>query len=365
MVYERTGSAAWVGFTGFAAFGLTAAVTPLAGALGDRLDRRQVMIGSDLAAMACLLAMVPISDPYALIALGTAAAICATPMIPVAGAALPALVPDERLAWANGRLAVAAAGAGLVGPLLGGSLVGPLGAGTVFAIDAATFLVSAALLATLPPISVPHGSAESRGLASGIRFLAHDRELRRATGGLALALFAIGLTLPAEVAVAEEFGAGPTGYGALLACWGVGGLFGAAVAGPVLARTSETNASFAMAIGVSVAFLIASTSPLFLVITAAFVLGGLCEGAWQVTQQVLLQRRSAAERRARVLAAGETMLQAAFAVPLLWSGFVVDRLGGQAVFALALAPCLASVLLLAPRSQTRRRQAELDVRRLD
>ena len=51
-IYKRTGSATWVAAALFLTFGTIGFVSPFAGALGDRFDRRRVMIASDLAGAA-------------------------------------------------------------------------------------------------------------------------------------------------------------------------------------------------------------------------------------------------------------------------------------------------------------------------
>ena len=51
-IYKRTGSATWVAAALFLTFGTTGFVSPFAGALGDRFDRRRVMIASDVAGAA-------------------------------------------------------------------------------------------------------------------------------------------------------------------------------------------------------------------------------------------------------------------------------------------------------------------------
>jgi MFS family permease len=54
-LYDRTGSAVWLSAWYFLNFGITGVLTPVAGWLADRFDRRRLIIISDLAA-ACSLA---------------------------------------------------------------------------------------------------------------------------------------------------------------------------------------------------------------------------------------------------------------------------------------------------------------------
>jgi MFS family permease len=60
-IFDRTGSAAWVALSLLLTFGVLGFVGPPAGMLGDRFDRRKVMIVSELAGAACF-AMMALSD---------------------------------------------------------------------------------------------------------------------------------------------------------------------------------------------------------------------------------------------------------------------------------------------------------------
>src|SRR5437870_3434263 len=62
-VYKRTGSATWVAAALFLTFGMEGIIGGLAGGLGDRFDRRKVMIASDLAGAACFFAMAVVHAP--------------------------------------------------------------------------------------------------------------------------------------------------------------------------------------------------------------------------------------------------------------------------------------------------------------
>ena len=58
LIYERTGSAIWLAGTLFFTFGVTGFLTPLAGKIADRNDRRRVMITSDVLSLATWLLLV-------------------------------------------------------------------------------------------------------------------------------------------------------------------------------------------------------------------------------------------------------------------------------------------------------------------
>src|SRR6266571_4777516 len=112
-LYGRTGSAAWVSAALFAGVAGSVIGAPGAGYVGDRFERRRVMIATDLVSAA------------------------------VAGAM--ALVVDEP----NALVAATTSAGYLLGPLVGGLLLG-VGVSTpvLFAADAASFVVSAVFVAS-------------------------------------------------------------------------------------------------------------------------------------------------------------------------------------------------------------------------
>ena len=78
-VYERTGSAAWLSASLLLTFGVSGVFAPLGGMLGDRFNRKRVMIASDLAGAACFLALAFVHEPVLLLALGFVAAVVEAP----------------------------------------------------------------------------------------------------------------------------------------------------------------------------------------------------------------------------------------------------------------------------------------------
>jgi DHA3 family tetracycline resistance protein-like MFS transporter len=152
----------------------------IGGVASDRFDRRRVMIAADLlrAAAGAALAVLALSGAIevwhiALIAAvyGTGAAFFA----PAFDALVPEVVPPERLAQANAldqlmRPIVFRMG----GPAIGGVLVASASAGAVFALDAASFLLSAGTLLLVRVAARPTAGGHSsvrRDLVEGWRFV--------------------------------------------------------------------------------------------------------------------------------------------------------------------------------------------------
>src|ERR671930_676577 len=171
-IYARTHSAAWLAATLLMTFGVSGFITPFAGALGDRFDRRRVMIASDLAGAGCFLAMAFVSSPAGLISVAFLAAIAESPFWPASGAAIPNLAGPSELTWANSLLSMSRYGGIVIGPALGGTLLSLIGAPWVFAVNGISFVVSAALVVTV------------RGRFSGARAEEDAEHAGRITAGV-------------------------------------------------------------------------------------------------------------------------------------------------------------------------------------
>ncbi|MDP3275772.1 MAG: MFS transporter [Deltaproteobacteria bacterium] len=136
-----------------------------AGALCDRLDRRTILVttqlvrGAIVAAMAgvCLLAKgAPVGASLAMLHVLHLARMALGALTDAAfRASLVDWVGVERLAWAHRRAGLAWSALFCVGVLLGGVTVAAVGVVVAFAIDAVSYLLCAALDATLPPLPPP------------------------------------------------------------------------------------------------------------------------------------------------------------------------------------------------------------------
>ena len=181
---------------------------PFAGTLVDRLPRVRVMVAADLLRAVLALALIfgagNVAAVYA-IAFGLSAG--AVLFNPAANSTLPALVKDSELVAANSGIWTAAVLSQIALAPLAGILYSALGPGPAFAINAASFLISAAVLAglRLPATSAP---MQRRGFfadaAAGVKLLAADRLLRALGVGQLLAALSAGATSALLVVLARD-----------------------------------------------------------------------------------------------------------------------------------------------------------------
>lgn len=349
-LYARTGSASWVSAALLASIGVRGVVGPLAGALGDRFDRQRVMVVSDLGAAACFLALAFVHLPAGIIALVTLASVFESAFVPASVAAVPNLVPREALTWANSTISSTRTVGHLLGPLAGGALVALGGAGLAFAANVASFLASAALVASVRRsfAAERHDATEHAGLAAGFAFLRGERVLRRMTAAWCACLFLVGAILVAEYPLAERFGSGSVGYGLLVASWGLGGLAGARGARSAVAALGEGRSLVAGSLLMGAGIGIVSVLPWFAPILVAMVVGGLGNALCEVAETQLVQARTPDAVRSRVVAAMEALALVAFGVSFVAGGPLVEALGPQHVYALGGVGCLLAATILLP-----------------
>lgn len=130
-----------------------ALLAPFTGVIGDRFGLKRVMVASDLV-QGILVALIALTLPSLplLLALVVLRAVAGQVFQPASRAAVPALVRDRDLEAANSAIGFGTNGSEALGPLLAAALFPVLSVQGVLLVDAATFLASAALLASLPSL---------------------------------------------------------------------------------------------------------------------------------------------------------------------------------------------------------------------
>jgi predicted MFS family arabinose efflux permease len=234
LIYEATGKALYVGLAILAQEFAFFVASPIGGLLADRLDRRKLMIVCDLArAVTCVafLSVGPETIWLAYVLLPVLAGFAA-PFDPAFSAATPNVVDPDDLPAANalnGSLwgTMLAVGAGL-----GGVVSAAFGADTAFLVDAASFLVSAALLSSIRrrfSEAREERSEHPSALEATRETWRFARRDHRVLSLLAVKFgfgAAAGLLALIPVMALRVFDAGNVGFGILMAARGVGALIG-------------------------------------------------------------------------------------------------------------------------------------------
>ncbi len=164
-IYQQTGSAEAFGLLFFAATVPAVLMSPFAGALVDRWDRKWVLLASDgiAALMSIAIAALVFTDSFeiwhlfVISVLGSAVGTFAEPAF---AATMGMLVPRQHFTRASGLLHTSGAVVGILTPLVAGVLVSTIGLGGILVIDFVTFLVAVGTLATVHiPRPPPSGVA--------------------------------------------------------------------------------------------------------------------------------------------------------------------------------------------------------------
>src|SRR5512145_1126936 len=207
-VYDRTGSGVWVAALLIADFLPIVLIGLLLGPLVDRLSRRWLMIVSDLVRFGVFAALPFVDSAEAVIGLAAISGIATGFFVPAGVAGLPNLVPDDELTNANSLIVTIETLAAMIGPVLGGVMLALWGTSVPYAVNAITFLVSAALIARIPRYKLQSDESLSRGhwrdVADGLRLVVTARPLRTVLVVWNVVILGAAAVNVAEVVFAKE-----------------------------------------------------------------------------------------------------------------------------------------------------------------
>jgi len=350
-IYQATGSALATGAMFAAGLLPNVLFGSVAGVFVDRWDRKRTLVfGNTLLALSVLpLLVVPQTGwLWVVYAVAFVQSCFGVFNEPAENSLLPALVGDERLVSANSLNATNNNLARLAGPALAGLVVGWFGLVGVVVVDAASYLVSAALVSLISARSAPQrpedappadagGAAAAfsgvwREWAEGLRLVGTGRVLLTVfvvgavTGlgeGVFLALF------PPFVRVA--LGGGALELGWLMSAQAVGGVLGGLVVGAAAARLSPPRLLGWGAVLFGLIDLAIFVYPSFVesiaVGLALFVLVGVPAAGMLAGLQTLLQTSAKDHVRGRVFGALGTTQALLMLAGTLLGGALGDAVG--------------------------------------
>lgn len=184
-------------------------LSPLSGALSDRVDRKRLMVGCDLAQGAIITSIALVDMPIVpLLALVAVRSTLGSLFQPASRSSVPDLVRERDLETANAVIGFGTHGFDLIGPLLGAALLPLIGVRGMLFVDAATFLVSALLLLGLPKLAPVDLDGDRvpflREAGDGLRFLWQLPSLRILTIGFCAVVALNGVDDIALVFLAQD-----------------------------------------------------------------------------------------------------------------------------------------------------------------
>jgi len=331
----------------------------LGGAVADRVDQRRAMWTVDavrallVAAFAMAVALGHASI-LLLIALALALTTLQTLFDNASTALLPTLVDRAALSSANARLMT---GQQIAGGLIGAPVVPLLiaaGAAVPFVADAGTFLLAAALVASLragAPERAPRPAGGTlRGeIADGLRTLWRDRPLRGLCAATALCNIGMGaLIATLVVLVTGWLDAGTAGYAAATTAYTVGGLAGGVLNRRITARLGPLPSVLLAGLVQIAALVVMGSVRSLTAVVAALTVFGFMGMLWNVNTTTLMQQRTPADMLGRVSSAFRTLAVAGAPLGALLGGLTATAWGLNTPALLTAAFFVLSVIALIP-----------------
>ncbi len=231
-VYQQTHSSLWVGLASLFQLPFLIAGALWGGAMGDRFDKRTLLVLGSLVSSVLSAALALNAGPLhgnivALIVLAAFSAGSSGFTGPIRSAAIPKMVGGEQLIAAYSLNQIIMNLGPFLGAALAGELIADVGIASCYAIDATTFLILAAFtlrMSSMPPSGEHSGTAMLRAIGDGFRYVRQNAiaqavylvDLNAMVFGLPRALFpAMALTV---------YHGGPRTFGLLSAAPGAGAL---------------------------------------------------------------------------------------------------------------------------------------------
>ena len=361
LVLQRTGSAVDASVVAGAATLPLLFATLLSGTAVDFLGRRQIAMLSD-AMSALSVAAIPVLALTAGIEAVNTAVLAGLAALgaffdPAGMTARLSMLPEaaERAGWTldhTNSVYEASFNLGYItGPGIGGLLIATLGGVETMWVTAGAFGISIATMAMVRLAGADRPAPDQRpdgvvsGLLEGLRFVWRNRVLR--TLGL-IDLAATGLYLPMESVLFPKYFTDrnePAQLGWVMMALSLGGLVGA-LSWTVLSRFASRRATVLTAVltygaaSVAIAFL-----PPLPVILALVAVVGLVYGPIGPIYNSVMQTRTPAHLRGRVVGVMTSMAYAAGPVGFMLAGPLVDAFGLKAAFLALAAPILVIGLL--------------------
>ena len=337
-VLVTTGSPALTGLAVFFNFLPVVIAGFFGGVIVDRLGFRRTSVTADVASALAVAAIPALHltvgiELWQLMGLVFLGALLDAPGTTARAALFPDVVDlaGVRLERASGMRGAIQRGALLVGAPLGGVLVAAFGATTALWLNAASFLVSAALIAGVVPVA-GRGDGKTPGryrseLTEGFAFIWRNRLVRAIVATVLVTNFLdapFGVVMP--VFAREEFG-GAESLGLMFGVFGGFALLGSlafSAVGHRLPRRLTFLACFAVW---AADYLVLATLPPFPVTLAALAVGGLAVGPINPLLGTLQYKLVPAELRGRVFGAITAGAWAAIPAGILLGGAVVEVAG--------------------------------------
>jgi len=355
LIYDQTGSAGGVGLLVFTNIFSMAIVTPVAGVLADRLDRKKLLLGIGFARALAAFTFLWAQSALAIYAVNFALSVAITLSFPVGSAITPDIVKKEQLLDANALGMSLTTLAMILGPLLGGFVMDGVSPQAVFILSGVLLLLAAlcVLPVHIPPLSLLRGEASLRAVyeefVEGVRYARVNPVVSALTIIYSVMFVGLGLKMGLDVVFAEQVLSSQslstsTAYSYMMSASAVGMFLGSLVVrylGRLWAKKRVLLVGLGM-MGLD-ALGLAFARSLLLALGAKLANGigwGLSDSLWPT----LLQENVEEDKRGRAFSLFLSVATVPPAVTVYLGGWLADRTSLGLVYGLAGAWALLAVI---------------------
>ncbi|HEX9744916.1 MAG TPA: MFS transporter [bacterium] len=346
LTYKLTGSAEGIGYLFVVRALAPFLISPVAGVVADRYNRRRILIGTDIIRALIVFGFFLIQDSshiwilFVLLGLlhGTSGF-----FIPAYNAMLPEIVEQKDLGTANALSSVTWSVMYSLGMALGGLVAGLFGLHTSYTVDALSFILSAIIIYRILYLPSEKDVADGRTFSDGVRqhldglkYLAGKLDILNISLSKAVIYLSTMGGIPVViVAISEKiFSMGEGGAistGIMFSVWGIG-----SGVGPIMARrfTGDNHELMRKLVAASYVCIALGTAlagfhSIFVLVFAGLFINGFGIGVvWVFTTQLLMQLVPN-EVRGRIFAAEFAFFTVGYAICAAMTGWMTENLGLQ------------------------------------
>jgi MFS family permease len=341
LVYRLTGSALSLaltttfGFLPYLLFGL------ILGAWVDRIDRRRLMIAVDVA-QALVIASIPLLYGLGLLQLWWVYVVVfggGTLSIAFQAAefaAIPSMVPQSDLVTANGRIQASYSAATIVGPLLAGLLLSLIPLEDLLYLDAASFAISAALLARIRRSFNAEAAPRSAGIRAdiveGLRYVWGHPVLRNISLMMALVNL-LGSTVMAQLVlfVIRRYAVDEAAVGLFYSAGGAGVVVLSLAAGTMSQRFGFSKVALGALMLSGVALVALSITPLYWLGLLLWAIQSGLGILFNINTSSLRQAIVPSHMLGRVISVAMVFGLSAIPIGAILGGLIIERTGNVAL----------------------------------
>jgi MFS transporter, DHA3 family, macrolide efflux protein len=351
VTYRMHGTPAQVTGVQFAYMLPLAILGPLSGVFVDRWPLKPTLVASDLIRAVLVLLLFVSTSMWQIYGILALLSCVSSFFAPAQSVTIRSHVPPNGLISANSLMQMAMLGARIVGPAAAGALVAAFGPRVCYAVDFASFVISALLISSVtivrPSITAaPQTPAPERGrvgailheMGEGMRFIANHAAISFVVMAMAAGMFVMGCFGPLIAIYVREWLHAQAGvFGVVSAMVGTGMLFGMPFVRRISGRVPSSALVLSGLAGIGLGALLLGALPwVAMSMLACFTLGFAFAGVI-VPAQTLMQQETPPKLMGRISSTVMSVVFFAQLIGLALSGVLAQSVGVRAVFFLCAA----------------------------